>query len=295
VAGWLITGAGGMLGTDLVSLLRGTDRAGDVVAAGRDTVDITDPAEVLAAVDGLRPDLVINCAAWTAVDAAEAHEAEALRLNGDAVRTIAGACARFGARMIHVSTDYVFDGTATGPYAEDAPCAPINAYGRGKLAGERAVLDLLPNTGYVVRTAWLYGRNGPSFVRKMLQLERERDTVDVVNDQVGQPTWSADLAAQLLALALAGSDAPAGVYHATSAGQASWCALARAIFELVGADSSRVRPIRSDQFPGPAPRPRYTVLGHDGWTRAGLTPVRPWDAALTEALPVLVEAWAGGR
>jgi dTDP-4-dehydrorhamnose reductase len=146
-----------------------------------------------------------------------------------------------------VSTDYVFAGDAGEPYPEDAPTAPVNAYGRGKLAGERAVLDLLPATGYVVRTAWLYGAHGPNFVRTMLRLAGERDHVDVVADQYGQPTWSAALARRLVELGEA-VGAPAGVYHGTASGQTTWYGLARAVFEEAGLDPDRVRPTTSDRF-----------------------------------------------
>jgi dTDP-4-dehydrorhamnose reductase len=185
-----------------------------------------------------------------------------------------------------VSTDYVFDGEATSPYPEDAGTAPLNAYGRGKLAGEVAVRSLLPHHGYVVRTAWLYGEHGGNFIATMLRLAARRDTIDVVDDQHGQPTWTVALAARLIELgtaALAG-DAPPGAYHATASGQTTKYGLARAIFAEAGLDPDRVRPTTSDKFPLPARRPSYSVLGHDRWAQAGLSPMGDWRAALAEAL-----------
>lgn len=248
----LVTGAGGMLGRDLVTVLR-TRPDLKVTAATRADLDVTDRAAVSAAVAG--HDLVINAAAWTNVDAAEADEAAATAVNGDAVANLAAACATDGTRLIQVSTDYVLAGNADTPYPEDAPTAPVNAYGRGKLVGEQAVARLLPDTGYVVRTAWLYGAHGPNFVATMLRLADQREHLDVVDDQHGQPTWSHALAERLVALAdaaLAGHAAP-GVYHGTCAGQTTWYGLARAAFTLAGLDPERIRPTTSDRYPRPAP------------------------------------------
>lgn len=272
---WLVTGAGGMLGRAVVALLPGA------TAPTRAELDITDRSAVAGAVAGHR--VVVNCAAWTDVDAAEAHEADATRINGDAVSILADACGAAGARLIQVSTDYVFDGHGTEPYAEDSPTAPINAYGRSKLAGERATLKA---GGHVVRTAWLYGAHGRNFVATMLNLAAARDTVDVVTDQVGQPTWARALAAQLVELGTraAAGTAPAGVYHGTASGVASWFDLARATFAAAGLDPERVRPTTSDRFVRPAPRPSYSVLGHAAWAGAGMQPQPDWQVQLKEAL-----------
>ncbi|HEX6077734.1 MAG TPA: dTDP-4-dehydrorhamnose reductase [Micromonosporaceae bacterium] len=279
---WLVTGAGGMLGRDLVAALTG---AGEQVTAARHTdVDITDPDMVSDVVAGHH--VVINTAGYTDVDAAESDEPTATRVNGHGVELLARACAGSGARLVQISTDYVFPGTAEHPYPENAPTAPVNAYGRGKLEGERAVLSLLPTTGYVVRTAWLYGEHGRSFVSTMLRLAREHDTVDVVDDQHGQPTWTVALSRQLRELgtgAVAGR-APAGVYHGTASGQTTWYGLARAVFTAAGHDPDRIRPTTSDRFPRPARRPAYSVLGHDRWQLAGVAPQPDWAASLAEAL-----------
>ena len=287
---WLITGAAGMLGRDLVSVL---ERSGETVTAlTRAELDITDGAAVRDALRHWRPAVVVNCAAWTAVDAAETSEDAALRLNGQAVADLAAACAAAGVRLIQPSTDYVFDGQARRPYAEDDVPSPGTAYGRTKLAGEQAVLDRRDGTGYVVRTAWLYGAHGPNFVRTMIRLEQQRPDVDVVNDQHGQPTWTMDVADRIVALVRSG--APAGVYHATSSGETTWFGLAREVFRLLGADPDRVRPVGSAAYVRPAPRPAYSVLGHDAWSRAGLSPIGDWRLALRQAFPALAAAEGAG-
>ena len=274
---WLVTGAAGMLGRDLVEVLSDDD----VLGLARAELDVTDEASVARAVTG--HDVVVNAAAWTDVDGAEDAEAEATRVNGVGPRVLAEECRRSGARLVHLSTDYVFDGEAGEPYAEDAPPAPRSAYGRSKLAGEQAVRDVLPTGSYVVRTAWLYGEHGRNFVRTMIGLERDRETLDVVDDQRGQPTWTVDVAERIGALVRA--EAPAGTYHATSSGDTTWCGLAKAVFTELGADPARVRPTTTEAFPRPAPRPVYSVLGHGAWARAGLEPIRDWRAALAQAFP----------
>ena len=287
---WLITGAAGMLGRDLVSVL---ERSGETVTAlTRAELDITDGAAVRDALRHWRPAVVVNCAAWTAVDAAETSEDAALRLNGQAVADLAAACAAAGVRLIQPSTDYVFDGQARRPYAEDDVPSPGTAYGRTKLAGEQAVLDRRDGTGYVVRTAWLYGAHGPNFVRTMIRLEQQRPDVDVVDDQHGQPTWTMDVADRIVALVRSG--APGGVYHATSSGETTWFGLAREVFRLLGADPDRVRPVGSAAYVRPAPRPAYSVLGHDAWSRAGLSPIADWRLALRQAFPALAAAEGAG-
>lgn len=276
---WLLLGAGGMLGHDVAAVLAGTPGV-DLTALRRASVDVTDAAAVADAVAG--HDVVVNATAWTDVDGAETREAEATAVNGHAVRHIAAACARHGARLLHVSTDYVLSGDGDRPYPEDAPTAPLNAYGRSKLVGEQAVLELLPETGYVVRTAWLYGEHGRNFVTTMLKLAQQRDTVEVVDDQRGQPTWSYELARQLVALGGA-TGAPAGVYHGTASGETTWFGLARQAFWLAGLDPERVHPTTSDLFSRPAPRPRYSVLGHGRWARAGLPVQADWRQQLQAA------------
>jgi dTDP-4-dehydrorhamnose reductase len=279
---WLIVGANGQLGSDFLELL-------GPAAVGVDLpdIDITSPDSVAAVVAAADPDVVVNCAAYTAVDAAEADEATALAVNGDGPGNIARALVdRTGSRLVQVSTDYVFAGDGTGPYDEDAPTGPLSAYGRTKLAGEQAVQSVLPDRSYVVRTAWLYGQHGANFVKTMLRLQGERETVSVVDDQRGQPTWSRDLARQIIALV--GAGAPPGVYHGTNAGEVTWHGFTQEIFRLVGADPARVLPTTSEAFVRPAPRPANSVLGHRRWAEAGLAPMRPWQEAIAEAMPRLL-------
>lgn len=282
---WLVTGAGGMLGRELTDLL--ADGPDEGRALSRAELDITDPAALKSAVGGV--DVVVNAAAWTDVDGAESSEADATAVNGTAVRHLASACADAGAVLLHVSTDYVFPGDATAPIPEDAPTGPVNAYGRGKLVGEQAVFETLPDAGYVVRTAWLYGSHGKNFVATILKAAEQRDLLDVVDDQRGQPTWARALARQLIALggAAVAGQAPAGAYHGTSSGETTWYGLARAAFELTGLDPERVRPTTSDRFPRPAPRPSYSVLGHERWALAGLEPMPDWHASLAAFLDEL--------
>ncbi|WP_077222115.1 dTDP-4-dehydrorhamnose reductase [Rathayibacter sp. VKM Ac-2630] len=272
---FLLTGAAGMLGTDLRSALG--DRP--VTALGRRDLDVTDLDAVRAAVAG--HDAVLNCAAYTRVDDAEGDEDEARRVNALGAQNLARAAAEIGAAIVQVSTDYVFDGSATSPYGEDHARRPISAYGRTKAEGEELVLAANPDRGYVVRTAWLYGAHGGNFAKTMVRLAGSHETLSVVDDQRGQPTWTGDLAARLVELVDSG--APAGVYHGTNAGETTWYGFARAVFEKAGLDPERIRPTDSSAFVRPAPRPAYSVLGHDGWGRAGLSPLRSWEQALAAA------------
>lgn len=277
----LVTGAAGQLGSELVSLFGA--RSGDsVLGVDLPEVDITSAASVAAVFSSFAPDVVVNCAAWTAVDAAEENEAAALRVNGDGPRVLARACRDAGAWLVQISTDYVFSGEASSPYAEDATPDSRSAYGRTKLAGEIAVQEELPDAHYIVRTAWLYGHQGSNFVKTMLRLEAERETIDVVDDQVGQPTYAGDLAAQIVALVDA---RPAsGIFHGTNSGSVSWHGFTQEIFRLIGADPARVIAVTSEQFVRPAPRPAYSVLGHERWADVGLAPMRDWRAAIAEAM-----------
>jgi dTDP-4-dehydrorhamnose reductase len=273
---YLITGAAGMLGQDLQLALAGRD----VTALARADLDVSDGEAVGAAVAG--HDVVINAAAYTKVDDAEADEASARRVNAQGAEMLARAAVQSGARIVHLSTDYVFDGTATTPYPEDTHTHPVSAYGRTKAEGEAFVRSVAPHSSYIVRGAWLYGAGGPNFAKTMLRLAATHETVSVVTDQVGQPTWTGDLARQIVAMLDA--DAPAGVYHGTNSGQGSWFDFTKAIFAEAGLDPERVLPTDSASFVRPAPRPAYSVLGHDAWARAGLAPMRDWREALHAAV-----------
>lgn len=279
---WFVTGAGGQLGAALVRDLEA--RAIPAIGLGRDELDITDESAVAAALEEHRPDVVVNCAAYTDVDAAEADWDRARAVNGDGPRVLAQALAGLSnaPTLVQISTDYVFDGRADEPYGEDAPTSPTSAYGRSKLLGELAVRGTLPDSSYVVRTAWLYGQGSRNFVTTMLGRAQAGEESRVVDDQVGQPTWTCALATSVIQLVLA--QAPAGTYHGTSAGQASWFELAREVYDLAGADPALVTPMPSSELDRPAPRPAYSVLGHERWHAAGLAPMRDWREALHECL-----------
>jgi dTDP-4-dehydrorhamnose reductase len=279
---WLVTGAGGQLGTDVVQLLRAY-RA-DVTTVDHRALDVTDAAAAERVLTDAAPDVVINCAAYTEVDAAETDEATATLINGVAPGHLARWCAANGARLIHVSTDYVFAGDATTPYDVGHEVDPRSAYGRSKAAGERAVLAA-GGDAHVVRTAWVYGVAGPNFVKTIARLAGERETLSVVDDQRGSPTWSLHLARGLTALGVA--DVAPGIWHCTGAGETTWYGFARAVFDELGLDPSRVQPTTSADFPRPAPRPAYSVLSMRKWREAGLPELPDWRAALHEAVKTL--------
>lgn len=273
---WLVTGAGGQLGQDLLRELSGRDGVG----LGREQLDITDQVAVAAAFERYRPDVVFNAAAYTAVDAAESDEGSAHLVNAQGAAVLGRACAESRAVLVHLSTDYVFSGEERVPYAEDHPTCPLGAYGRSKAAGE-AEVTASGASAYVVRTSWVYGEHGKNFVKTIARLERDRDTIDVADDQRGAPTWSRHLARGLVELAKR-RPAP-GVYHATGSGETTWFGLARAVLAELGADPERVRPTTTSALALPAPRPSYSVLSAARWRAAGLIALPHWRGALTEA------------
>ncbi|MGH3916816.1 MAG: dTDP-4-dehydrorhamnose reductase [Pseudonocardiaceae bacterium] len=281
----LVTGGAGQLGRELAVAAA---RAGITQLHAPDSteLDITDATAVsdaVAASAGGARLVVINAAAYTAVDLAEGEGAARARaVNADGPAHLARSCLAHGAHLVQVSTDYVFAGERAGPHQVDDPTVPRTVYGRTKLAGEQAVLTSRASA-HVVRTAWLYGAHGANFVRTMARLAQGPDPVRVVDDQRGNPTWTADLAAGLIALAVAAEQIPPGVLHCVNTGATTWFDLARAVFTEVGADPARVQPCSTAEFPRPAPRPANSVLDTTGWTAAGLPPLRPWPAALTAA------------
>lgn len=285
----VVAGGSGQVGRWLAEL--GGD---EVRALSSSELDVTDLSAVFAAVGELRPSVVVNCAAHTAVDAAESEPERAAAINATGAENLARACVGSGTRLVHVSTDYVFGETAVldAPLAEDHPCAPLSVYGRTKLAGEQAVRAECPDAT-IVRTAWVY--TGPArerlglpdndFVTTMIALEASQETLTVVDDQVGSPTYARDLAAGLLELVRLDTGC-GSVLHAAGSGRASWCDLARAVFEEIGADPARVQACTTAAFPRPAPRPAYSVLSSAGWEDAGLAPLRHWrDAVAASVAP----------
>jgi dTDP-4-dehydrorhamnose reductase len=268
-----VIGSRGQLGRELMRTLAGSPHR----ASGHDveSVDIRDPDSVAALLDREQPDAVINCAAWTRVDAAETEEVAASGINADGPRVLAEACRDRGLLLCHLSTDYVFDGTATQPIDETATPNPQSAYGRGKLAGEEAVRAVLPSH-QIVRTAWLYGQEGPNFVLTMLRLAGERGVLRVVADQWGSPTWTGHLAPALVRLVERGVP---GTYHLTNSGTTSWQGFAQAIVEEAGLDVP-VEAISSSEYPTPAPRPAYSVLANRAWLELGEPPLPDWRVGL---------------
>lgn len=274
----VITGAGGQVGGFLAAEAARQGR--EVLALTSSQWDIADPRAADRIVES--GDVVVNCAAYTNVDAAETDREAAYAVNAEGPQHIAAACARAGARLVHVSTDFVFSGSASRPYEPGDETGPLTVYGHTKLAGEAAVLTTLPEAT-VVRTAWVYtGKDGNDFVATMRRLATSDGAAEVVDDQIGSPTYVGDLVSALLQVVDGRVHAP--VVHAANAGAVSRFEQARAVFAGIGVDPSRVRPVSSDTRPRPAPRPRYSVLGGRLSAEAGLTPLRPWRDALDEAL-----------
>jgi dTDP-4-dehydrorhamnose reductase len=284
---WLITGGSGQLGIAVSQELG--ERGMIFHAWGSRELNITQEPIARDVIVKLSPNIVINCAAWTDVDGAEANEMIACRVNSDGAENIALAAKQCGAKLIHISTDYVFSGESQVPWQVTDEINPQSAYGRTKAAGERRVLTAYPENSSVVRTAWLYSPWGKNFAKKMTQLAMNGDDeVRVVNDQTGQPTSAKDLAKQIVELVL--SDAPVGIYHGTNSGQATWFEFAREIFKLADADVSRVIPVSTTEFPRPAKRPAYSVLAHDACASTSLPEMRNWKIALVEAMPAIISA-----
>jgi dTDP-4-dehydrorhamnose reductase len=267
----LITGAAGMLGQDLIGASAGAGHS--LAALPRAELDITDRVAVESAVRETRPDVVFNCAAYTNVDGCETEVETAFAVNGEGAGNVARACAEVGAWIVHVSSDYVFDGSAREPYVESDATGPLSQYGRSKLAGELAVAEAAPGGHTIVRSSWLFGARGPCFPATILRLASERDQLSVVDDQVGCPTFTAHLADALLALADA---RPVGVVHVAAGGQCSWYEFARAIV-AAGGLTCDVRPARTEDLGRPAPRPAYSVLRSE---RAGAPSLPDWPEGL---------------
>lgn len=284
---WLIIGASGQLG---IAISEELGQRGILFNAwSSKDLNITHGPIVRDFVSDLSPKVIVNCAAWTDVDGAETNELQASRVNGEGAENLALAAKNCGAKLIHISTDYVFLGEGKTPWQVDGRINPQSAYGRTKADGEGRVLSAYPENSTIVRTAWLYSLWGKNFAKTMTRLAINSDgEVRVVSDQMGQPTSGTDLARQLVELGL--SNSPVGIYHGTNSGQATWFEFAQEIFKLSDADVHRVVPVSSTEYPRPAKRPSYSVLGHDAWAKTTVEPLRDWRIALAEAMPAIISA-----
>lgn len=275
----MIIGSEGMLGHDLVDVLSPLH---EVVTTTIDTLDITDIDKTIKTVKKNNPDVLIHAAAITDVDGSESNPDLAYKVNAIGTRNVAVACKEVGASMVYISTDYVFDGTNTTPYNEYDQTKPLGVYGKTKHTGETYVRDTLSKF-YIVRTAWLYGYHGPNFVTTMLNLAKNTKDISVVDDQVGSPTYTVDLANAISTIINRSSY---GIYHFTNTGHCSWFEFATEIFKQAGVEVN-LKPVTTEEFPRPAPRPKYSVLNHYSWKMEGYPPIRNYKEALKDYMKLL--------
>ena len=280
---WLILGGEGQLGLSLQLIL--SESHIPFRAIGRDTLDISNQEACIRVIHQMKPQIVVNCAAWTAVDLAEDHEDEAFNINCNGARNVAIACREESATLVHISTDYVFSGVSDSPYETESPTAPTSAYGRSKLCGEEAVREELPEQSYIFRTAWLYSQFRGNFVKTMVRKALTHSPVRVVSDQLGQPTVATDLAQHIVDVVQ--SNAPCGIFHGTNSGQASWYELTQEIFSFLAVDTSLVTPVPTSEYPTRAVRPQYSVLSHTRTIDSGLQEMIHWKSALVNSLPAI--------
>ena len=275
----LITGSNGMLGHDLIEVLK--DRH-ELILTTSKTLDITDKEHTIDFISESNPDIVINSAAYTDVDGCEENQDIAYAVNGEGVGNLALACKKIDCPLVHVSTDYVFNGKNDRPWVEDDEIGPISVYGKSKLKGEEAILETLDKF-FIIRTAWLYGINGKNFPKTMLELAENHPEITVVYDEVGTPTYTPDLAygiSQLIETDLY------GIYHLTNSGSCSWCEFAKYIFEVAGKDV-KIIPVTASEFARPAPRPHYSVLENRKWVENGFEPLRSYRDAVKEYIGLI--------
>jgi dTDP-4-dehydrorhamnose reductase len=283
---WAITGGLGQLSRSLVDLL---DKEGvPYIAWSHKDLDVADDSSI-SVIKEISPDLLINCAAWTNVDTAEEFPEKATRVNQVGPRNMARAAKELNIPLIHISTDYVFSGQSRQPWSTDSKTEPMSTYGLSKLLGEKEISKNLDANFYILRTAWLYGPYGRNFSKTILKKAlTSKDSINVVNDQIGQPTTTKSLAEQIFKVAQ--QNIPSGTYHATNTGQASWWDFAREIFELAGEDVERIRPSTSEDFPSNVKRPKYSVLDQSAWSKVGMETMPEWRRALKEVFPEIRKA-----
>ena len=283
---WAITGGSGQLSRSLVDLL---DKEGvPYITWSHKDLDVADDSSVTL-IKETCPDLLINCAAWTNVDAAEEFPERAARVNQVGPRNMARAAKELKIPLVHISTDYVFSGQSGKPWSTDSETEPKSSYGLSKLLGEKEITKSLDVNFYILRTAWLYGPYGKNFSKTILKKAiTSKEPISVVNDQIGQPTTTKSLAQQIFKVAK--GRVPSGIYHATNTGQASWWDFAYEIFALAGEDVERVRPSNSEDFPSKVKRPKYSVLDQSAWSKVGMETMPEWREALNEVFPEIRNA-----
>lgn len=275
----LITGSNGMLGHDLIEVLKDNH---ELLLTTSKTLDITDGDSVMDFIVKSNPDIVINSAAYTDVDGCESNPDLAYNVNGEGVKNLALACREVDCPLVHISTDYVFNGQNDRPWVEDDEIGPISIYGKSKLKGEEHIKEILEKY-FIVRTAWLYGVNGRNFPRTMLELAQNHSEITVVYDEVGTPTYTPDLAKGISKLI---ETDYYGTYHLTNSGNCSWCEFARYIFEVADVDVN-VIPVTASEFARPAPRPSYSVLENKNWIEKGFKPLRSYKEAIKEYIELI--------
>jgi dTDP-4-dehydrorhamnose reductase len=281
----LLLGGSGILGSEVLRQLK--SKSLDYAAPESSQLDVRDKAALQSSVLGFKPTWIINCVAWTDVDGAEDSFEAALDLNERAVRVIAEVADLIGSRVIHISTDYVFDGTSTEPYDENAPAKPLNRYGESKLRGEKALLEAIPSKSYVIRTSWLYGREGRNFVKTIARKALRNESALVVDDQLGSPTSARDLARAIISIT--NNPPTPGIYNFSNKGSCSWFDLACVIYKEVGANPELVEAISSSSLKLKAKRPARSLLNTKKWEFARLTAIPEWQSSLKSMLPEILQ------
>jgi len=281
---WLITGASGQLGKSLIEHLE--ERGAFYTGLTKGDLDISSPVTKEKIIN-LNPSVIVNCAAYTLVDQAESERALAAKVNVSGAKHVALAAKELGVPLIHISTDYVFSGQRNTPWKTTDKTEPVSQYGRTKLEGEKCIQDIYPEHSLILRTAWLYGPFGKNFAKTILKKALStKDELRVVDDQIGQPTSTLDLARQTYEAVTNG--VPAGVYHATNSGEATWYEFAQEILSLSGEPTSRIRPIQSSEYQTPAKRPSYSVLDHAEWQNTTVPAMDNWKLALERVFPLIM-------
>jgi len=282
----LLLGASGILGSEVLLKLQSENF--DYASPTSVDLDITNKYQILKFVSEFKPSWIINCAAWTNVDGAESHFQESQELNARAVQYIGEVAAEVKSRVIHISTDYVFDGTGSVPYSESDPTNPINAYGKSKLEGEKRLIRNLEIDAFVIRTSWLYGKNGKNFVKTIIRKALAQESCTVVGDQYGTPTFSKDLATGIVQLIK--KPISPGIYHYSNLGEASWYEFARTVYQLTGADPDLVSMSFTADINQQTPRPKYSVLSKEKWLKTNVSRIPDWQLSLESAIPEILMA-----